>query len=130
MSPRAVLGRCDKRAGSAERRKVRRSRYRAWHRHLAAGRTLRIAAGAARVSLRYFSRRVRRPLTSRKHEAELDRRYHEKTARVALESMGHRKGALMNSILSRLGACENWRAPSLRYSFGERSASEASAAEA
>ena len=59
------------------------------------GRFLRVFGGMSRSFRRYLTRRLRRVFTSKAKRAELDRQYHEDTARAALESMGNMKGALM-----------------------------------
>jgi predicted unusual protein kinase regulating ubiquinone biosynthesis (AarF/ABC1/UbiB family) len=59
------------------------------------GRTLRLVGGASRSMARYLRRRLRRAFTSAARRAEIDRRFHEETARAVLETMGNMKGVLM-----------------------------------
>ena len=59
------------------------------------GRGLRIMGGIGRSMRRYFVRRVRRVLTRKSKREQLDREYHEATAKAALDTMGNMKGALM-----------------------------------
>lgn len=59
------------------------------------GRTLRLMFDGGLMSLRYGRRWVRRLFTSKAKREELERRFHDETARAALETMGNMKGALM-----------------------------------
>ena len=59
------------------------------------GRSLRIVGASVRLVFRQLKRRLQRALTSSARRAELDRRFHEETARGALEAMGNMKGVLM-----------------------------------
>ncbi|MBI4954619.1 MAG: AarF/ABC1/UbiB kinase family protein [Myxococcales bacterium] len=59
------------------------------------GRTTRLAWNAVRMYLRHLVRRVRRVFSSEARRVELDRQFHESSAKAALETMGNMKGALM-----------------------------------
>jgi predicted unusual protein kinase regulating ubiquinone biosynthesis (AarF/ABC1/UbiB family) len=59
------------------------------------GRALRLWRGALRMGARWTRRFFRRLVTPKHKRAELDRRFHDETARAALETMGNMKGALM-----------------------------------
>ncbi len=59
------------------------------------GRTVRLWGDGVRMIMRYLSRHLRRLFTSKAKRAALDQRYHEATAKAALETMGNMKGALM-----------------------------------
>lgn len=59
------------------------------------GRTVRVVTSGTRLAWRHMIRWFRRLFTSKARRAELDRRYHEETARRVLESMGNMKGVLM-----------------------------------
>ncbi len=60
-----------------------------------AGRTARVVGGLTRGTLRWLARAVRRAVSSQARRAELDRAYHDETAREALQAMGNMKGVLM-----------------------------------
>jgi predicted unusual protein kinase regulating ubiquinone biosynthesis (AarF/ABC1/UbiB family) len=59
------------------------------------GRTVRLYGDAVSMTSRYARRKIRRLFTSKAKRAALDQRYHEATAKAALETMGNMKGALM-----------------------------------
>ncbi|MCA9673111.1 MAG: AarF/ABC1/UbiB kinase family protein [Myxococcales bacterium] len=59
------------------------------------GRWLRIFSGAVRMTFRHMLRKLRRALTPKRRREALDRAFHERTAKAALETMGNMKGALM-----------------------------------